>query len=335
MTRRPALRCLGWLALAAAGAASPRAQEGPRLRLPVACEIGRTCFVQHYVDADPGAGAKDFRCGSLTYDGHDGTDFRVPTLAAQQAGVDVVAPADGEVLRLRDGVPDVSVRDAGPESVKDTECGNGLVIAHEAGLETQYCHLAQGSLAVKRGERVEAGRRLGRIGLSGLTEFPHLHFTVRRNNQVVDPFAPSAAPGQCGGGGASLWSAEAEAALAYRPLSVLNAGFATGRVTMEAIEAGEAGRAPVNAAAPAVVAFVRAIGLQAGDVQRLALSGPDGGVLRSSEAPALPRNQAQNMMFVGLPRPPEGWAPGRYEATYTVIRKGETLATHVARVDLR
>src|SRR3954471_1267679 len=127
--------------------AGARAEE-LQFRLPVACEIGRSCEVQHYVDRDLAGGSKDYQCGTLTYDGHDGTDFRVPDLAAQRAGVDVVAAARGRVLRIRDGVADISVRELGRERVEGTECGNGVVIAHEGGFETQYCHLAKGSLAV-------------------------------------------------------------------------------------------------------------------------------------------------------------------------------------------
>src|SRR3954447_17268207 len=145
--------CLSGL-LSVALAAPVVAQE-IRLRLPVACEIGRSCEVQHYVDRDPTGGSKDYQCGTLTYDGHDGTDFRVPDLAAQRAGVDVLAAARGRVLRVRDGVADISVQELGRERVEGTECGNGVVVVHEGGYETQYCHLAKGSVAVRPGDIVE------------------------------------------------------------------------------------------------------------------------------------------------------------------------------------
>ncbi len=121
-------------------------------------------------------------------------------------GVDVLAAAPGRVLRMRDGVPDISARDRRAPAVEGTECGNGLIVAHGGGWETQYCHLAKGSIAVQPGEMVGAGQRLGRVGMSGLAEFPHLHFTLRRNGKIVDPFAPQAAPGTCGDSApSSLW----------------------------------------------------------------------------------------------------------------------------------
>jgi hypothetical protein len=292
------------------------------LGLPIACQPGRTCAVQNYVDRDPGPAARDFRCASVTYDGHDGVDFRIPDMQAQRAGVQVLAAAQGRVLRVRDGVADVSVRVAGEASVKGAECGNGLVIAHEGGVETQYCHLARGSLLVRPGDQVRAGQPLGRVGLSGLTEYPHLHFGVRRGATVIDPFAPEPAtdPSRCGAG-APLWRADVAAALTPQTGAVINAGFAGAAVTMAAVEEG-AIPAP-TAASPALIAYARAIALRAGDVQRLTLTGPDGAVLADTTADPLPRDQAQRLLFVGR-RAPAGarWPRGAYQARYTVTRPG-------------
>ena len=79
------------------------------LGLPIDCDVGRDCVIQHYVDHDSSSKARDYRCGTLTYDGHNGTDFRLPNLAARRAGVSVLAAADGQIVRRRDGMPDISV----------------------------------------------------------------------------------------------------------------------------------------------------------------------------------------------------------------------------------
>src|SRR5690606_11871451 len=99
-------------------------------------------------------------------------------------------------------------------------------IGHGNGWETQYSHLKRGSVRVRSGDKVAAGAELGVIGMSGNSEFPHLHFTVRRDGQTVDPFAAATREGCGKAGGAMLWSAAAAKALPYRATVVLAAGFA-------------------------------------------------------------------------------------------------------------
>jgi hypothetical protein len=292
------------------------------LGLPIDCDVGRDCVIQHYVDHDSSSKARDYRCGTLTYDGHNGTDFRLPNLTARRAGVSVLAAADGQIVRRRDGMPDISVSSGDMSSVADRECGNGVVISHEGEWETQYCHLAQGSVLVRPGERVTARRPIGRVGLSGKTQFPHLHFTVRHQGQVVDPFAFGMAEGACGGG-TSLWTTSVRNILTYQARTVLNTGFAEGPVTMEQIETGEAERTAPGKSAESLVAFVRAIGLKAGDVQRLSLVGPDKQMIAEHIEKPLDRDKAQVLLFAGKRRPPSGWPAGQYQATYSVRRNGQ------------
>ena len=97
------------------------------LGLPIDCDVGRTCFIQNYVDHDSSPAARDYTCGHETYDGHDGTDFRLPSMIEERAGVAVHAAADGQVLRTRDGMclgaHDRIRSDQGP---RVWECGDHL-----------------------------------------------------------------------------------------------------------------------------------------------------------------------------------------------------------------
>jgi hypothetical protein len=97
--------------LVGSGLAARAADPPPSLNFPLACKIGISCEVQNYVDRDPGPGAADYRCSSETYDKHNGVDIRVLDMAAQRRGVDVLAAAPGRVARLRDGRPDISIKD--------------------------------------------------------------------------------------------------------------------------------------------------------------------------------------------------------------------------------
>lgn len=290
------------------------------LAWPIDCRAGESCFVQNYYDHDAGPGRRDYACGSMSYDGHAGTDVRLPDLARMRAGVAVRAAAAGTVRGVRDGVADVSVRGSGAAAVKGRECGNGVLIEHGGGWQTQYCHMKRGSIAVRPAAGVTAGAKLGEVGLSGQTEFPHLHLSVRKDGREVDPFAYGAAPGKCRSG-RMLWSASARAALAYRSPSVIATGFAAGAVTDAAIEAGSA-TTPLTVGSPAIVAFVRAIGLEAGDVQELRLIGPSGQVLKQQRAAALDRPKATYFLFTGSNVQAGRWPPGTYAAEYRVVRRG-------------
>ena len=140
------------------GTGSALAAEPFRIGLPVECAFGSICSVQNYVDLDPGPGRLDPGCGRLTYDGHDGTDFRVRDLIAMEEGVRVLAAADGVVKATRDGMADVSIREIGREAVSGREAGNGVLIDHGGGWETQYSHLRSGSVSVEPGDRVPLER---------------------------------------------------------------------------------------------------------------------------------------------------------------------------------
>lgn len=298
--------------------------ERIQLGMPIACEPGKTCYIQNYTDRDPSPAARDFKCGTLTYDGHNGTDFRLPSLQAQRAGVDVLASASGRVLRTRGNLPDGAFHKGAREAVRDVECGNGVLVQHDDHWETQYCHLATGSLRVKPGDSVTRGQPLGRVGLSGLTEYPHLHFTVRHDGSITDPFAHGASPESCGGG-EMLWEPALQARLRYQERAVLNTGFATTPVTMEFIEDGRTDAELPSAASAAIVAFVRIIGLKSGDVQRLVLSGPSGKVIAENNAAPVENNKAQAFLSTGRKRPANGWEQGTYKAEYTVEHAGTVV----------
>jgi murein DD-endopeptidase MepM/ murein hydrolase activator NlpD len=232
------------------------------LGLPVQCEMGKACFLQNYADHDTGPGWKDYRCGLLSYDGHRGTDIRVPTMAELNPGVAVVAVARGKVVGRRDGMADISVKQAEPKTIMGKECGNGVVIDHGDGWVTQYCHLKKDSIAVENNAKVKQGDMLGKIGMSGAAEFPHVHFEIRHNGHPVDPFTGHSMESACGQTGLSLWTAEAQKALVYQDTGVIVSGFATEAPTADAILAGKHRLRLIHTDADAIIFWAQAFGLQ-------------------------------------------------------------------------
>ena len=63
--------------------------------------------------------------------------------------------------------------------------GNMVEIDHGGGLATRYGHLAE--ILVEEGQEVEAGAPLGRLGSTGRSTGPHLHYEVRVDGEPVDP----------------------------------------------------------------------------------------------------------------------------------------------------
>jgi len=176
---------------------------------------------------------------------------------------------------------------------------------------------------VKVGDTVTAGQPIARVGLSGDTEFPHLHVTVRHEGQTVDPFAPDMSqPNSCRPQ-TSLWTAAALRQMAYRSGVVLNAGFAPGPVKMDDVEGG--GIHPPTAQSPYLVAYARAIELEAGDEVELTLLGADGHALATNRSPPLDNDKAQWLNILGRKRPAAGWPHGVYRAEYRVWRKGAAV----------
>ncbi|MGR3541334.1 MAG: M23 family metallopeptidase [Hasllibacter sp.] len=296
------------------------------LAFPVACTLGETCFVQNHVDRDPTGGAADFACGTLTYDGHQGTDIALPSLVAMEAGVDVLAVAPGIVRGTRDALPDISFRDEAAPDLGGRDCGNGVAIDHGDGWTSQYCHLRQGSVAVRTGQRVAGGQVLGQIGLSGLTEFPHLHLTIREDDRVVDPFDRGGAA--CGGGDPTpLW----RDALAYVPSGAISAGFAADLPEWEAIKAG--GLETADDADAPLVLWAAFFGGRQGDAVEVTITGPGGTIHRDSVP--VERDQAQFFRASGLRAPAGGWPPGRYEGRAALVRDGGTIEVQTATALLR
>jgi hypothetical protein len=331
-----ASRCYAALLLVSGCLVSPIAAEPSgdiALALPIKCQLGVTCFIQNYVDHDTSDKVRDYRCGGRTYDGHDGTDIRIPDLEVQRGGVEVRASASGRVIGLRDGVDDVSVRTIGKAAVAGRECGNGAVIEHEQGWRTQYCHMAKGSLLIKRGDRVVEGQPIGLVGLSGDTEFPHLHFTVRHHDKIVDPFAYEAPPNSCGGG-RSIWVNSIHDQTKYRAREIINYGFADISPTMDLIESGEVLKHHISLASDALVAYVRAIGLQKGDQQILTIHDPDGAVISEYKAPALESDKAQYFISSGRKRKDRVWLQGIYTAIYRVTKDDTDLLRQELKVQL-
>lgn len=131
-------------------APDPDLAGAPRFVLPVA---GRPSS-GYGMRTDP------IRGGSVNHPGFD---------LAAASGTEVAAAARGTVVH------------AGPAGTY----GNLVTLRHENGFETRYAHLSE--VDVKVGDVVETGAELGKVGTTGYSTGPHLHFEVRHSGQAIDP----------------------------------------------------------------------------------------------------------------------------------------------------
>jgi len=297
-------------------AAAPRVAQAFELDLPLACEIGKDCWIQQYANHSAGKEVQDYQCGGETYSGHDGTDIRVLNT---KSDVGVVAAAPGFVVAARDGVEDRLANT--PEllrAVIKQECGNGVVVSHEGGYQTQYCHMRRGSIAVKVGDAVKTGSPLGKVGYSGAAAFAHLHLSLRHGGVKLDPFSGPLVS-QCGAGGSSFWSAAAQKSLAYHSSDLLEFGWANRKLDLNSLENGETptGAQP-EASWPALVVYLRAINLKLGDELHLSLSGPEGIV--AQQTLQLDHDKAEYVFSVGKVASDGNWKRGDYHGQLSIVR---------------
>ncbi len=168
----------------------------------------------NYADLIRIGGAKmDWMCAfgsnARNYDKHNGADIAMAPYGWQlmnEGAMDVVAAAPGQVVAWRDGLYD---RNCG--SLDDweadagisywPEAGNYIGIQHADGKETYYAHLKNGSVAnLAIGAMVEQGQYLGKVGSSGRSTGPHLHFQVSLTSgpsPYVEPWYVPSSQGGC------------------------------------------------------------------------------------------------------------------------------------------
>jgi len=96
---------------------------------------------------------------------------------AYHAGIDFPAPRGTTVMSAGYG----KVTFVGQKS----GYGNLVEVTHAAGLVTRYGHLS--AFLVKEGQVVNAGTPIAKVGSTGRSTGPHLHFEVRSKDQAVDP----------------------------------------------------------------------------------------------------------------------------------------------------
>jgi len=203
---------------------------------------------------------------------------------------------------------------------------------HGNGWETQYSHLRLGSVRVKPGQEVKAGQIIGLVGLSGKTEFPHVHLSVRYKGKPVDPFKGLDGGPECGRGRHPLWTAGALNSLEYRPTGVIQAGFSENKPSLKRVDEGEYSKTRLPATAPALVFWMEIFGAKKGDREFIRIEAPDGSILARKKG-TIPKNKARWFRFAGKKRRQSEWPTGTYRAVFRLEREQAGKTVNVIAVE--
>lgn len=310
--------------------ASPAIAADMRLQWPVACSLGEDCWMMNYVDIDPSTDKiKDAQCSWRTYDGHNGTDIALADVAAMERGFAVLAVADGVVERLRDSEPDklkATAEDVAAAKASKRECGNGILIKHANGVKSQYCHLKMGSIMVKQGAQVTAGQPIADIGLSGVTQHPHLHLTVMdAQNRPLDPFGGKLVEGGCDAERTTMWAKPID----YAAADILSIGLADAPPKYDDAIAGRITQPVIGG--EKLFMWLTAFGLQKGDIISMQVSDPDGKISIQRRI-VQDENKARQFYFAG--RTTQSTA-GIYKLQARVERDGATLSEKTGEIAIK
>ena len=289
------------------------------LSSPVNCTDAQ-CFIQRMPDQLSGSEYQDYQCSSFSSNGYKSTDIRVKRATELVKKIPVMASLDGVVDAVRDGMPDGIFTGDKAAFIKGKECGNGVYLSHDNGVETQYCHLRKGSIKVKKGDQIKAGQKLAEVGLSGRTNFPHLEFRIIKNNKAIDPFNGKVVETGCSiGKDSSLWKSDALKNIDLATTHLVSAGFSSEIPTLPAVVLGLLDQEKITTNLSAFVFWVEIAGIKKGDIEEIFIINPDGSLLLKT-AKLHKNGQALYLGYAGK-KIENLLKKGKYVGHYKLIRR--------------
>ncbi len=302
-------------------AASPAfAENSMSLQWPLACSVGRDCFIAAYPDVTAGTDPTkpvDHRCGNRTLPGLAETQIVFKDWNAGLADQAVYPVAVGKVTQVVADFVD------GDMQTVNHACGN-LVMVDHGGWESTYCHLRQNSVAVKAGQSVSGQDVLGLVGQSGTVVEPMLALQITRDGQAYDPFLSQAIHKAvpCNKQAAKGdWAED----IHYLDATIISDGFAPRVVNHLEVKANaQLSARDLTSHSPYLVGWARVQHVMAGDEESFTLMSPTGQKVEE-RVQKLPGASEDYLSFVFVKAGKEGLAAGDWSSHYQLKRSGRII----------
>lgn len=311
----------------AIGISAQQVKQAFQLQFPIKCTINKDCWIMNYVDEDSTSNWHDYKSGRQTYEGHAGTDIAIKDLGRLKKGVDVLAAANGFVVATRDGVPDKNALSQDLKKLQDIGCGNRVAIKHSGGWVTDYCHMKNGSIKVKKGDLVMAGQKLGQVGMSGLTEFPHLHIDLQQGTKFFDPF--TGLERYTKGTASSLWAPSVAQQLVYKPQVLYNVGVSNLIPKLLDIRDDKYKANRIGSDSEMIIVWIDSMHIEVGDSINVQVKTPLGTSFIKQNI-IVDKPYAQKFFYLGRRKTPQGFAKGVYNVQITFNRPSAKITDNKA-----
>ena len=284
--------------------AIPAKANAIELLFPVACHLMTDCWITDHVDLDQGLSrSEDYMCGDKASDNNKSTHISLANRKAASNIFPVMASANGTVIKAQN---------------VGGFCGEHVVIQHDDHWETSYCHLKEASVKIRKGQTVARGDVIGEIGLSGLTEWPHLSFAVTRNGMVFDPFSGRSTLEGCHTKSQPLW--EGGFNPPYEPAHVTDIGFTVGRVAERDIALGNMPDIDrIDVKTPQLSVWAMLMNIKRNDQITMILENPDEKVINKIQISVEDDKNIFPIYFVTR-RKDFLWPSGYYKGSVTITR---------------
>ncbi len=273
------------------------------LQFPVGCQIMGNCWITNHVDLRGNTNLKeDYMCGQKVTHNNKSTHISLESLSALDQNIPVTAAADGVVTIARN---------------VGGFCGQRILIEHEKGWETSYCHLKSDAFVVREGQNVVQGQIMAAVGQSGQADWPRLSFAVIRNDMIFDPFSGRTNIEGCTAQSKPLWKGGLNPI--YEPANITSIGFTVERPKSRFIEYGINPAISVSSEAPEITLYGMMMNVLRGDIIDLKITAPTGRIVRE-ETIDVKANLDRLPLHMNAERGNLLWDMGYYRGDITITR---------------